>query len=109
MTNLSIRRHRQPYHGNRSIWTEEMWTLAQIMRADGKSSREIASEIGLKPWQVDHKFRNEFTAQQAAVKRTEEAAAISAAMAQYAAADASRDLTSRLCGDPIPGRSALRP
>lgn len=106
MSNLSLRRHRQPYYGRRTIWTDDKWTLAQQMKRDGATLSKIAKAVGLTVSQVDYRFRNEFIAQQTIERRARDAAVMVEADGRLDAA-ARQSLTAQLCGDPIPGRSAL--
>ncbi len=86
------------------IWSPAKWQRAQDLRAKGFSDASIASDLGLTLTQIRHKFTNEAHSQRAFREKRE----IEAVLAQRDALLVHpRTLTALVCGDPLPGRSAL--
>lgn len=86
------------------IWTDEKWQRAQALRTAGKRDDEIGAALGLTETQVGYKFNNELYAQRAARDKKRIEAEMDKRDALLAIP---QSLTAAICGDPLPGRSAL--
>lgn len=86
------------------IWTDAKWKRAQAMRAEGFQNFAIGEELGLTDVQVGYKFNNELYAQRAARDKKRLEAEMDKRDALFAQP---QSLTASICGDPMPGRSAL--
>jgi hypothetical protein len=86
------------------IWTMRRWERAQELRAKGFSDASIASDLGLTKTQVAHKFSNEAHAHRASREKRQVEGVLIERDALFATP---RTLTELVCGDPLPGRSAL--
>lgn len=86
------------------IWTPEKWQRAQDMRSADYHDVSIAKELGFTEAQVRYKFTNEAAAHRPSREREELRAALNERDALLATP---RTLTEVVCGDPLPGRSAL--
>ena len=86
------------------IWTTKRWERAQELRAKGFSDASIAADLGLTRVQVYHKFNNEASSER---NRRDKQAVKDTLDRRDALFATPRTLTETICGDPLPGRSAL--
>lgn len=86
------------------IWSPQKWQRAEKMRADGYRDDQIAREIGLTESQVTNKFTNMAYFHKRSARKQVSCEALDERDALFALP---RTVTESICGDPLPGRSAL--
>lgn len=101
--------HRWLSNGRPRVWTDELWAEVKALHAQGWKAGRIAEKVGVVTTrQVLDKIANDGRVEALRLHHEREQRWRDERQAERDAALAHpRTVTQQLCGDPLPGRSAL--